>query len=189
MNMNEEVWKVVKEFPNYMISNMEQVWNCKKNKLMVPSKTTGGYLRLTLYHNGNKESKYVAHLVARAFLPKLGYLCTVDHINRNQRDNRAENLRFATSSEQGSNRSYYNACGIRGVSQNSQKWKAEIRYKGKLCYLGSYDTKEEAGLFYDAFAWMLYKDFAVLEAGIPRVYTDEMKIKIGKLIERHNFKI
>ena len=78
--------------------------------------------------------------------------------------------------------------GVRGVYQKRQKWQVKIQYEGKKCCLGCYETKEQAGYIYDFFSFFIYKEFSVLEAGIQRVFTDDMKIKIGQLIERHQFK-
>ena len=42
------------------------------------------------------------------------------------------------------------ASGLYGVSANGKRWKARIRYGGSEHSLGTFGTKEEAGLAYDA---------------------------------------
>ena len=41
--------------------------------------------------------------------------------------------------------------GLIGVYKSKEKYTAEIRYGGKQHYLGSFDTKEQAGMAYDRF--------------------------------------
>lgn len=56
---------------------------------------------------------------------------TIDHINRNPRDNRFSNLREATESQQKMNqrRRSDNKSGVRGVTycKNTKKWSVEIK--------------------------------------------------------------
>lgn len=59
-----------------------------------------GYLTTTVtYENGTRKTKGVHQLVAWTFIgpQKLGNV--VDHINHNRHDNRVENLRYLTKSE------------------------------------------------------------------------------------------
>lgn len=60
---------------------------------------------------------------------------SVDHKNRSGLDNRSDNLRYATNSEQGHNKDLFvnNTSGVKGVGFNKQygKWRAEIRHKKK----------------------------------------------------------
>ena len=72
----------------------------------------------------------------------------VDHINHNTLDNRRDNLRLATYSENGQNRkgaSSRSKSLVRGVYWNKRefKWIAQIRLNGKV-YGGRYDSKKEA---------------------------------------------
>lgn len=64
----------------------------------------------------------------------------VDHINGNKLDNRKENLRFVTASQNGQNRK------CRGITYDKtrKKWQANIIVNGKKHYLGRYDTEDEA---------------------------------------------
>lgn len=90
----------------------------------------------------------------------------VDHINRNKLDNRLENLREATHSQNTLNREAIptkKACPYKGVHKTaSGKWQAMIWYKGKNYGLGSYSTPEEAALVYNSKAQELYGNDAYL---------------------------
>ncbi len=65
----------------------------------------------------------------------------VDHINGDGTDNRKENLRIVTRSQ-----NLMNQEGVKGYYFDTyyQKWKAEIIANGKKFHLGSFDTEEEA---------------------------------------------
>lgn len=88
----------------------------------------------------------------------------VDHINRNKLDNRRENLRYATSSQNKCNRALQsnNTSGYRGVYKMRTCWTAKIKLNGKQVVLGTFITKEEAALTYDIAAKKHYGEFAQL---------------------------
>jgi hypothetical protein len=86
----------------------------------------------------------------------------VDHINHNRTDNRRENLRLATRSQ---NQAYKglqinNTSGYKGVIWHQNAWEARIRYEGRKLYLGRYSDPIDAALVYDGAARVLYGDFA-----------------------------
>lgn len=68
--------------------------------------------------------------------------------NRNKLDNRKENLRVATATENVLNRGIYknNTSGIRGVSFNKRKnkWVARLTYNKKVISLGYFNNLEDA---------------------------------------------
>lgn len=72
----------------------------------------------------------------------------IDHKNRKRYDNRKENLRPATKSENSQNqsKSNRNKTGFIGVNWRKRDgvWSAIIRVNGKQKWLGQFQTKEEA---------------------------------------------
>lgn len=72
----------------------------------------------------------------------------VDHINGNRLDNRIENLRIATFSQNAANAKLHvhNTSGLKGASWMPKrgKWQATITVQNKQLNLGYYKTKEEA---------------------------------------------
>lgn len=70
----------------------------------------------------------------------------IDHINRNRNDNRKENLRIVSHTENQFNRSLNknNKSGVSGVKELSGRWNAEIGYRNETIRLGSFESFEEA---------------------------------------------
>ena len=75
----------------------------------------------------------------------------IDHINRDKKDNRIENLREVSRSCNNRNRPLMrnNKSGIAGVywCVRKKRWKAVIKVDGKIKYLGLHKDKIEAACF------------------------------------------
>lgn len=86
---------------------------------------------------------------------------TIDHIDRNRSNNRIENLRPATRSQQQGNMALTraNTSGARGVSQRGEKWKATIWENGVQRLLGTFDTKDAAKAAYAKAAMKHFGEF------------------------------
>jgi len=88
----------------------------------------------------------------------------VDHKNGNGLDCTDGNIRWATTSQNTSNRHYKNSTGYRGVFKiwKSGNFGAQIDYQGKNHYLGSFPTAQQAARRYNAEAIEIFGDFAIL---------------------------
>lgn len=86
----------------------------------------------------------------------------VDHINGNGLDNRRENLRVATASQNSLNRGKQsnNKTGFKGVHKGRKGFRAQIKINGKMVRLGDFDTPEEAYSAYCKKALEAYGEFA-----------------------------
>jgi hypothetical protein len=86
----------------------------------------------------------------------------IDHINRERLDNRRENLRLATRSQNQANKGIQvnNTSRYKGVSHNHGKWEARIQYENRRINLGRYHDPCAAARMYDAASRLLYQDFA-----------------------------
>ncbi len=88
----------------------------------------------------------------------------VDHRNGDGLDNRRENLRAATRTQNMANTRLRsnNTSGFKGVSFDNRtaRWIAAIRLDGHSYFLGRFDVPEEAARAYDAAALRLFGEFA-----------------------------
>lgn len=94
------------------------------------------------------------------------YIGEVDHENRKTLDNRYENLRSASDTQQGANQNIRvdNTSNFRGVfwSKELNKWVAQITHENNQIYLGVFNKIIEAAKEYDKAAIYYHKEFANL---------------------------
>jgi hypothetical protein len=120
------------------------------------------YVKAVKWNEGKPTEKYLHKLLT-------GYPQT-DHKNRNGLDNRRENLRPATRSQNNMNSRKRRAGEFKGISRTgSGKWQARARYNGKNFHGGSHHTPEEAARAYDRLAMQHYGEFARLNFPVSHV--------------------
>lgn len=91
-----------------------------------------------------------------------------DHINRDWLDNREENLRLATKTQNCRNRGLFrnSASGLKGVSSSYRKYRARITVDGQTINLGLFETAELAAFAYNLAAVQHFGEFAQLNEGV-----------------------
>ena len=106
-----ETFVEIRGYKDYQISNMGRVISNKREKprIMRAGLNSNGYSVLTLCNKGVKKSFGIHRLIAMHFLdvPDDEDNLVVDHINRKKTDNRVENLRWSTYSENNTNKDVY----------------------------------------------------------------------------------
>lgn len=98
----------------------------------------------------------------------------IDHKDRDPFNNRKNNFRICSKSENTMNREIQrnNVSGYRGVNwdNRNKKWAVGIYCANQYYWVGSFPTKEEAALAYNAKAKELFGEFAVLNK-VPEIET------------------
>lgn len=87
-----------------------------------------------------------------------------DHIDQNKLNNKRNNLRLCTGSQNLSNKGRIktNTSGYKGVCSSGRKWMAQITVNYKNIYLGTFPTKELAAFAYNEAAIKHFGEFASL---------------------------
>lgn len=119
-----------------------------------------GYRHITI-----KNKDYRVHRLIWMYLHDRWPVEMIDHINGDKLDNSMENLREVTARQNAENRNTVNPIsGLKGVSAyGNKRWKASIGHKGKVIYLGVYDSKEEAYDVYCKAAKVFHTHNSVIE--------------------------
>jgi hypothetical protein len=106
-----------------------------------------------------EESRYMHHVV-------VGTRKRLDHIDGNGLNNRRNNLRPATKSQNGANRqkTSSNTIGFKGVvyDKRRRKWYGQIQVEYHKKHLGTFSTPEDAAQAYERAASEHFGEFAVL---------------------------
>lgn len=73
--------------------------NARKGKILNPSATQKGYLKVSLWAAGRREERYVHRMVAEAFIDNRASLPQVNHLDGDPGNNCRSNLEWVTNSE------------------------------------------------------------------------------------------
>jgi hypothetical protein len=116
-----------------------------------------GYIKLKINSKG-----YFAHRLAWLYMTGEMPKDCIDHINGIKDDNRFENLREATKSQNNLNVGIKknNKSGYKGVSAYKNKWKATGYLNKKSIHLGYFKYPKDAHNAYVKFILDNHKDFA-----------------------------
>jgi hypothetical protein len=113
---------------------------------------------------GIKTIQYYRHILIWIMHKDAAPVTELDHENRDKMDDRIENLREATTSENACNRKRRsdNISGEKGVSWAgpSKKWRAKIYKDGKGIHLGFFDDVASAKAAYEEAAQVHHGVFA-----------------------------
>jgi hypothetical protein len=143
-----EEFKIIKDFPNYSVSNYGNVKNNTTDKILSQPINTQGYAVARLCANGKSQNHKVHRLIASAFIENPDNKPCVDHIDNNKLNNDLSNLRWVTFRENSMNQkiTIKNKSGVKGVSfyKKYNCWRAEIRFEGKTKHLGYFENIEDA---------------------------------------------
>lgn len=108
----KEIWKPIKDYPNYEISNLGRVKSKERyvntiggakrkirEKIIKPTLDGRGYYVVSLYNeSGKSKPKSIHRVVCEMFLENKNNYPVINHINGKKTDNRLENLEFCSQS-------------------------------------------------------------------------------------------
>jgi len=162
---NIESFRILSDYPDYLVSNFGNVISrkCNKEKFLKQLLSTAGHVHVSLSKNGKEKTFGIHHLIALAFIPNPENKKFVDHINEIKTNNHITNLRWATRPENGYNRgkNKNNTSNYKGVSfyKAENKFSAQIKIDGKQKHLGYFTTAEEASEAYETMAKIVHGEF------------------------------
>ena len=151
--MGEE-WKQYQPYHSYWVStlgNVKRVYKNGNEKILKPVNNKG-YDKIDLIRKPKRVQGLIHRLVAECFIPNPDNKPYVDHINGNRKDNRVDNLRWATNSENqqniSSNRNN-DTSGYKGITARTHKgqfagWRVRLGINDKRIELGTYRDIDEA---------------------------------------------
>jgi hypothetical protein len=141
-----EEWRIIKEYPNYDISNFGNIKNNKTSKIMKQT-LKGGYYNIGLVNELGKKTFKVHRLVALSFIENPENKAEVNHKDKNKLNNNICNLEWMTHRENNIHRCI-------GTKMTSNKNKCVLRIdKDTNEILEKYNSIELAGI------WALNNDY------------------------------
>lgn len=92
MEKNNEIWRDIKGYPNYQVSNLGRIKSLNyhrtgKEKILKSAKNSKGYLLIVLYKDGKGKTNRIHRIVASAFLPNPDNLPQVNHKDEDKTNN------------------------------------------------------------------------------------------------------
>lgn len=136
-----------------------KIWNSRFPKTVAGTPDGKGYFRVRIF-----GVYYKSHHLAWLYMTGEWPENHIDHKNLNKSDNRWNNLRIATASQNQANRraGRNNTSGFKGVSWSKQakKWRSRFKKDGKETHIGYFDTPEDASLAYSNAAKRIHGEFA-----------------------------
>ena len=121
-------------YNNYLIYPDGKVYSKKRKRYLKQGTNNYGYKKVDLCKDGTKKTYLVHRLVALHYIPNPENKPQVDHINRDRSDNRIDNLRWVTRSENQQNTGIQkdNTSGIKNIyfDKTYNGWKYGKRFRG-----------------------------------------------------------
>lgn len=153
-----------RELLDYDPSTGDLRWRVGRPRGLKAGDVAGGFMQSGYRRISLLERVFMSHQLAWAIHHGRWPAGHIDHVNGNPSDNRIENLRECTASQNQANRKKLstNTSGLRGVTWNrsAKKWQAGIKLHGRSYHLGLYADKNDAHAAYQLAARRLFGEFS-----------------------------
>ena len=138
-------WKLIKDYPKYMISDTGKIWSFYYSKEKIPRLRKDGYYDICLINENGKKWFYIHRLVLENFDKKCPENMECDHKDRDKSNNKISNLHWVNKKQNIKNRKFKNKKGsiqmrkngrfrfiyyIKGVKKSKD---FEYFYQAKIC--------------------------------------------------------
>ena len=171
--MGEE-WKQYQPYPSYWVStlgNVKRIYKNGREHIFKPSINHKGYGKIDSIRKPKRVQGLIHRMVAECFIPNPDNKPFVDHINETKTDNRVENLRWATNSENQQHISSIrsnNTTGYKGIAARTHKgqfvgWRVRLGLNNKRIELGTYHDIDDAIKVRNDAVKIYFGDFAPIE--------------------------
>lgn len=144
----EEEWRAVKDSnERYEVSSAGRVRNARRKTIRTPNMNSCGYARIVFLSGGKRIRKFVHRCVAEAFIPSVDGKTLVDHIDGDRTNNRVENLRWTTQSENllnGKVRKDKKHSSLRNIVKCGKKFRWKVILDGVAHHGQTFATDREA---------------------------------------------
>jgi hypothetical protein len=141
----------IPDFQDYFINRQGVVLSKRRYKdgiILKQTLSNRGYYIVTFSINKKRTNFPIHRGLAKTFIPNPNNYDCVDHINRNRQDNRLENLRWCSYTENNKNRSISktNNSGYKQISwyKKQQRWCVRIHRNGKYLSRKCFKKLEDA---------------------------------------------
>ena len=137
--------KIIPEYPTYSITSTGFVKDLRTGELHNGA-SCKGYRRISLTNQSGKRTYSIHRLVALAFIENPNNFPEIDHINRNNSDNRVENLRWANDYIQSQNRGDQknNTSGYKNIAIEDNYFRVVITRNKQVVARKRFQSLEEA---------------------------------------------
>lgn len=139
MKEENEIWKIINEYPDYEVSNLARVRNIETNVILKEHKQNRGYKMVNLKRNKISKGISLHRVVAIAFIPNPDNKAQVNHINGDKDNNSVANLEWMTSSE---NVRHAIKTGLKGILVGTQHGMSKLTTNDVLEIRRIYSKRE-----------------------------------------------
>lgn len=143
------MWKDIPGIEPYQISTRGEVKGYG-GKRMKPYLDPHGYYSIRLRKDGKYVKKYIHRLIGECFIENPGNMAIIDHVNRDKSDNRIENLRWCSITENNRNSARHDN-DMYGIYwyETRRSYLVKLKLNNTQRYIGWKRTLEEAKLIRD----------------------------------------